>query len=364
MNPIQRLRNWTMRLPNIWGLGQAEIHSSLIILLAILSLLIAVLGVSRPGFAELLPAAVTLPVVWVLSLAVRVAAQQLMLGENSQDMETTVGPTGNLATDYEYLPAKQILFYSLAGQLATCGLALLGFVVNAAISQNLTSQLTLAQVFDLKGGWGSQAVASQIMWINLFLCVLHLLPTVPFDMRATIFAVFSLRNRNAQEPLVFRKLAGLVSHLSTFMLGIGLTTLVFSWVLGREIVGWYAAIAAAVYLFVAGQWESSRAEELEEQYAPVPTLKFRHHAGYTQHTHLHFQERSAAEEHSDEVAGLAAGDVASPLADLEEPSLALDVDEILRKLHREGPESLSTQEQQALLSASRKLKERRAKPTS
>jgi hypothetical protein len=36
-----------------------------------------------------------------------------------------------------------------------------------------------------------------------------------------------------------------------------------------------------------------------------------------------------------------------------------DVDEILRKLHREGTEALSSSEQQVLLSASLRLKQRR-----
>ncbi len=37
----------------------------------------------------------------------------------------------------------------------------------------------------------------------------------------------------------------------------------------------------------------------------------------------------------------------------------MDVDEILRKLHREGADSLSLHEQEALLLASRALKEKR-----
>ena len=92
MTPLQWLRNWTMRLPDVWGLGQARIHSSLLLMLATLSILLVFVGVSRPGFAEFLPAALTLPIVWVISLAVRVAAQQLVLGESSIEMETTVGP--------------------------------------------------------------------------------------------------------------------------------------------------------------------------------------------------------------------------------------------------------------------------------
>ncbi len=369
MNPIERLRHWTMRLPNVWGLGQAEIHSSLFIMLGLLTLLISSVGLSGPGFAELVPIAMTLPIVWVISLAVRVAAQQLVLGENSIEMETTVGPTGNLSTDYEYLPAKRILAYAAAGQLATVGLVLLGFVVSAAIVYaGEANQVSLARLLDLKGGWRSEAWASQIMWVNIFLGALHLLPTVPFDTRAILFALFSLPHPTAQEPHVFRRMAKLVSHFATFMLGVGLSTLVMSLALRQEILGWYAAVAAAVYLFVAGRWESSRADELEEQYAPVlhrharhgrkgnpPHLKYRvdnSQAGPGESRQGRRQASEAALVSSD------ADELADNFSESPKPGVD-DIDEILRKLHREGREALSPNEQQALLSASQQIKERR-----
>ena len=374
MTPFQRLRNWTMRLPNVWGLGHAQIHSSLLIMLAALSMLIALFGFSRPGFAELVPAAITLPIVWVVSLAVRVAAQQLVLGESSVEMETTVGPTGNLSTDYEYLPARRMLLYAVAGQTASLGLVLLGAVISAALIQSAGRVVVLAELFDLKGGWRSEAWASQIMWVNSFLALLHLLPTVPFDMRAALFGVFSLQNRNAQEPLVFRKVAVLVSHFSTFMLGVGMSTLLMSLIWQREIIGWYAATAAAVYLFVAGQWENSRADELEEQYMPVLPRSHASHAGLAKRPHLKF--RPIAEQgkprggppgqesltDSFPPAELSAEALsADPLAEeLGDGLPALDVDEILRKLHRDGREALSRHEQEALLNASQKLQQKRS----
>lgn len=366
MNALERLRHWTMRLPNKWGLGQAEIHSSLFIMLGLLMLLVAGVGFTRPGLAELIPIAVTLPVVWVVSLAVRVAAQQLVLGESAVEMETTVGPTGNLSTDYEFLPPKRILIYALAGQLATLGLALLGFMISAAILHaGEATEITVAGLLDLKGGWRSEAWASQIMWVNIFLGALHLLPTVPFDSRAILFALFSLPLRTAQEPHVFRRMALLVSHCAMFMFGVGVSLLVMNFVLRHEVAGWYAAVAAAVYLFVAGRWESARADELEEQYAPVshrhvshgriakaPHLKFRIDGGQAVGGQSS-QKSTEATLTPSEVAGLLQGD--------GEPSLlaATDIDDILRKLHREGRQSLSPGEQQALLSASRQIKERR-----
>lgn len=153
MTLIRRLRSWTMRLPTSWGLGQADIHSSLLITLGALSGVILLVGISRPGLRELLTLSVTLPVVWIVSLAVRIAAQQLSIGGYSLDMKTTVGPSGNLSTDYEYLPAPRIIAYAVAGQLATFGLVMLGMVVNAAMTPSTHGELSVAQLLDLSGGW-------------------------------------------------------------------------------------------------------------------------------------------------------------------------------------------------------------------
>jgi hypothetical protein len=213
------------------------------------------------------------------------------------------------------------------------------------------------QLLDLKGGWGSAAWASQIMWVNLFLAGLHLLPTVPFDMRAVVFAIYSLRYRTALEPEVFRRISVFVSRLACFMLGVGVTAAALSWRFNIEIVGWYASLAAAVYLFVAGQWESARADELDDQYAPIPPHGLRGAPNHSLLPHLQFRERSHEEVVLD--TSLNPHLFASDAVTCEPPSISTDIDEILRKLHREGRDSLSLAEQQALLSASRELKERR-----
>lgn len=344
-------------------------------MLGALSLLVALVGLSRPDSAELVPAAITLPVVWVVSLAVRAAAQQLVLGESSIEMDTTVGPTGNLSTDYEYLPARRMLLYAIAGQTASLGLVLLGAVVSAALIQAGGRVVEPAELLDLKGGWRSDAWASQIMWVNLFLSALHLLPTVPFDMRAALFGVFSLRNRNAQEPIVFRKVAVLVSHLSTFMMGMGVSTLLMSLLWQREIIGWYAATAAAVYLFVAGQWESSRADELEEQYMPIRPRKHSSHAGQSVRPHLKFRPipeqditPSAPQPHEGLTDPLIDGDAPATSSSISSvfgshphnADVATDIDEILRKLHRDGRDALTQLERDALLNASQKLQAKRS----
>ncbi len=356
-----------MRLPNTWGLGQAEIHSSLFATLALLGCLF--LGLScfnQPSFSDLRSVAITLPVVWLVSLAFRIAAQQLAIGEFAHESQTVVGPSGNLHTDYEYLAPRHMLCYSITGQLASVGLIALGLVINAALAE---SPASTAELLDLKGGWGSRAWATQIMWVNIFLFCLHLLPTVPFDMRASVFAMFSMKSRTAQEPLVFRRMAAFNSHLSAMMFGVGASAACLGALLGREILGWYAAIAAAVYLFVASQWENARAEELEQEYVPMPTRLTRHDNKQDLQPHLNFEGNDAetagaddefidhgeARQAAEEFLGGYEGDLSA-----ETPP---DVDEILRKLHREGPDSLTVEEHQALLSASREIQERRGPAT-
>ncbi|MEZ6137744.1 MAG: hypothetical protein R3C53_22890 [Pirellulaceae bacterium] len=368
MTLIQRIRTWTMRLPTSWGLGQADIHSSLLLTLGLLSGLVLLLSYSRADFAELRTLAFSLPAVWVVSLTVRIAAQQLSIGVYSLDMTTSVGPTGNLSTDYEYLPSNRILGYAAAGQLATAGMILLGMVVNAAMIPAEGSELRFSQLLDVTSGWSSRAWASQIMWVNVFIGVLNLLPTVPFDARAAVFAFYSKRNRNTQEPHVFRRIAAFDSHLAAVLLGAGLTAVLLGFVFGKEIVGWYVAVAAAVYLFVASCWETSRAEEIEEQYAPLAPRMARTDFAHSEVPSLNLgtfadDDGSRGDDpvtNYIEEASQSADEILNGGYQPDSIDPQVDVDEILRKLHREGSSALSMAEQQALLSASRELKQRRS----
>ena len=357
-----------MQLPKSWGLGQAEIHSSLLVSLLLLSAFFFTLSFLRVGFVELRTLAITLPIVWVISLAVRIAAQQLAIGEYSNDMGIVVGPSGNLQTDYEYLPSKIVFAYSAAGQLASLGLISIGLIVGAAMITPAGSELTISELLDLRGGLGSHAWATQIMWVNIFLFAIHLLPTVPFDMRSSVFAFFSSRSPNPQDPSVFRKVAAVDSHLAALMTGIGIASIGFGAVMQQEVLGWYAAAASAVYLFIAGQWELARADELEEQYATIPTPLARLDVSSTVHSpHINFGLETG-DDSSDAIDGLTAEafDSAEQLFDEIEEDYdeeaapeTHDVDEILRKVHKEGTEALSESERQILLSASQELKQRR-----
>lgn len=307
-----------------------------------------VLSVTRTSFADFKPFVLTLPMIWVVSLAVRIAAQHLIIGSHSLELETLLGPTGNLSTHYEDLPPRQILGYALAGHVATLSLILLGALVNLAsapIDQGLT---TWTALLDVEGGWSNRSLASQIMWINIAIGVLNLLPTIPFDNRALFYSLMC-RGQFGEEPQILRRLALMDSHIASVLLGCGSTLFALSWFVETEYFGWYALIAAAVYLFVASRWESARSLQLEEQYMPV--VNVRQDVPQRRPPAPHFGQAAAARSKREEPAKEKRSEPAKPASESE-------IDEILRKLHREGTSALSIQEQEALLSASQKLKEK------
>ncbi len=352
MNPItdiiDRMKSWSLRLPSGWGFGQVEIHSSLLIALPSLATVLTILSFTQSGMSDLRTAAVTLPLIWLVSLLIRVAAQQLAIGTHANHLETIVGPAGNLSTDHERLDGPVMFSYALAGQLATASLVILGFVVSAAIAPVSESALTASELFDFKGGWTSRAWASQIMWLNLFIGSLHLLPTVPFDMRALVYACSKIRRRRVTQSHVYKTLASMDSHLSCILLGVGIAGAVFQYNFDGVITGWYGFIAASVYLFVGGRWEAARAAEFDEPEIEEPAFMSRRDPAHARQLDSPFPARSVYQPHSEHFP--------DPNASL---APTLDLDEILRKLHREGQDSLSTVEKEALLSASKRLKNMR-----
>ena len=304
--------------------------------------------------AELRTAAVTLPLIWLISLLIRVAAQQLAIGTHSNHLETIVGPAGNLSTDHERLDGPIMFSYAVAGQMATASLIILGFVVSAAIApvnqSALINQsvLTASELFDFKCGWTSRAWASQIMWLNLFIGSLNLLPTVPFDMRALVYACSRIRNRRFSQSRIYSTLASMDSHLSCILLGVGLACAVIQFNYEGLVTGWYGFIAASVYLFVGGRWEAARGAEFDEPAIEEPAFMKRRDPAHARQADSPFPARSDFQPHGSQFS--AQGSDLTP---------SLDLDEILRKLHREGESSLLDVERQALLIASKRLKNQR-----
>ena len=345
---LDRAKSWSLRLPRGWGFGHVEIHSSLIIGLPSLAAVLVVLSFMRLGMTELRTAAVTLPLIWLISLLIRVAAQQLAIGTHANHLETIVGPAGNLSTDHERLDGPVMFSYALAGQIATASLIILGFVVAAAIAPVNQAGLTASELFDFKCGWTSRAWASQILWLNLFIGSLHLLPTVPFDMRALVYACSRIRHRRVAQSRIYQTLASMDSHLSCILFGVGIACAVFQYNFAGIVTGWYGFIAASVYLFVGGRWEAARAAEFDEPAFEEPAFMSRRDPAHARQSDSPFPARSDFQPHSSHYTAL---DV-----DLTH---TLDLDEILRKLHREGQGSLSDSERKALLTASKRLKDQR-----
>lgn len=380
----------TGRFASAYG-KRSELHYSLI--LTMLTLSIAVLAVSSlvPDLVEIRSAALTLPLIWFVSLLVRVATQQLAIGEYSHDLATTLCPSGNMETDYEFLPRKAMLAYGVSGQLASLGLMSIGLVVHATLAQPPQEQISMWELLDFRGGWGSDAWATQIFWVNLFLMAINALPTVPFDSRALVLCFFCWRNQSTQNPQVFRSLGSFDSHLAATLFGVGSAFIVFGLWFDLEVAGWYAALAAAAYAFVASQWEYSRAADLEEQYTTSRTHSRVRRGAAALQSHLEFELDTTSEQDLEGLDLIASQDTGFPLEFHEDPSAShgfqsvseaesfeeaeegevqsellagevkvdMDIDEILRKLHREGPDSLTEGERQALLTASRQINQRR-----
>jgi Zn-dependent protease len=344
MRVLKRFRSWSMQLPSSWG--QANIHGSLLTTLVLLSVAMLALSFAKVGFAEFRSFSVTLPIIWVISLAVRIAAQHAAIGGHSLELETLLGPTGNLSTHYEDLPPKQIFKYAIAGHASTFSLAILGAVISAALIPTAAATgFNWSSQLDIHGGFNNRALASQIMWVNLFIGMFNLLPTVPFDNRALLYALLS-RRRQADEPGILRKLAFLNSHLACIMVGWGLA-LLFLGLLNRvEYIAWYALIAASVYLFVSSRLEAARSRLLEEQYMPFVSVR---------------KDSPQRQPPAPNIKPVAVEPRSRPEKSAKKVSNSdADLDEILRKLHREGTGSLSDHEQEALLKASQKLKEKRS----
>lgn len=423
---MNRVRQWRKQdKPVSWELGKSEIHSSLLITLLLFSLMTFCLSYLEAGYSELRSAAITLPLIWLASLTVRVASQQLAIGRFSYESSTLIGPAGNLRTDYEYLPAKVVVAYGLAGQVASIGLMAIALVVHAAVYPETLGVLTVYDLIDFRGGWTSRAWATQIFWVNLLLIAVNCLPAVPFDGRALLYRLLRWFKPNGEDAALLRSLGLLNSHLAAMVLGIGLMLVLKDAPGEVDAIGWAAACLLASYLFIASQWDLRRAVELENQMVPMGTGFLTLNSGNSSKLRgPHFDPSEAVSDslsfpglettgseddealdlHSksdpfvdgfgdegseagtasdgeiypglgfsfdtEEIRSSTDGQAASGDPDVESKGFPLDegddsggrevdIDELLRKVHRSGLDSLSDEEQRELLHASAAIKERR-----
>jgi hypothetical protein len=360
MRPFLTIFRWIQGLPRGWI--RANVHPSLLLTLGLIAGGSLAVGYTHQGFTELKPLALTLPIVWVVSLAVRIAAQHFAIGADSIEMHTKLGPTGNLSTDYEFLRPWQIFRYAIAGQAATISLLSIGGLVCAVLLPVGNSSSSWMTLVEPRGGWDSLAWATQIIWVNALVFALNLLPTIPFDNRALLYSLAMLHRRH-EEAKVLRRLAGFNSHLAFALLGVSLAVFAISSTLELQPMGWYLFAAAGVYLLVSSRWEVSRAAQLEEQCVSFGAARVERRSRRSSGRQ---PKREPVKESEDTVPASAfhpvdAEDQEADSVTIREPRMHVSeayLDEILRKLHREGTAALSVREQEALLTASQKLKEK------
>jgi len=352
---IASVLTWRGGLPPRLGLQHVYIHLSALIALPSTAIALAVLSLSYAGYSELRSAAVTLPIVWILSLLVRVAAQMLAIGSHGDEFEMVVGPAGNISNDYEHLSGPSMLSYAVAGQSATLLLALLGLLVLGAIAPAPASGLTMASILDFQAGWGSNAWASQIVWVNGFLFVLHLLPAAPFDARALIVGWTRVSQPNLPPWRLHRLLASTDSHLAVALAGFALAMIATRLATMDSVLFWYALLFVSMYLLTVSQLEAFQAQQEEEFAEPeLPHAWKKRDPSST----INIQRQSKLMSEYRSASAYAESVELSSMAE------TLDIDEILRKLHREGQDALSPFEKEALLSASREIQARRQNPQS
>lgn len=392
-----RARDYLEHIRDGDALGRMRIHPTLPVVVVGLAMLFPIACWIGVASWELATVGLTFPAIWLGSVFFRFAAQQWALGDYARDTQFVVGPVGNQSIDYEYLPRNRLLAYAAAGQLASLMLALVGLVVvSATLSASTQAPTGWANLLDFRGGWNHRALGSQVLWFNLFLLAIHALPTVPFDTRAAVFSVIRRGQPMTYEPRVLRAMGSVDNFIGAMALGGGVTLLCVALIQGTP-SGWYALVGLAILLFVAGRWEVARADEAEQKYEAKPAQPKRRRLRPAMHG-PHFtakpegiepasNDRSTApsdfedydalsdefeKRHRDHAFEDFAESDASPgvlpidetldadgESEFDEPPL--DVDEILRKLHRDGADSLSEPERETLMTASRQLNDRRQK---
>ncbi len=337
---IIRFLSWRGELPKSLHLRGIYVHVSTILAWPVTALAILLI----PEFTSLdgrwSVAALTLPIVWLVSLTVRILAQWLAIGAQS-NIEVVVGPTGNISHEYEQLSGPNMMSYAVAGQAATMIMALIGVLILGASPS--APGLTLASLLELQTGWHWNAWASQLLWVNAFLFVMHLLPSSPFDARALYVGWCHISRPGVSRGRVLRMLASVSSHLGTAVASFSLALIVTRMMENEPAGIWHFLLVVSIYLLFMSQIEAYHAHQEDELYEP-PAPRRRQRPQLASYPESSFSKFA---------------DYPDDSFDAPSPHEILDVDEILRKLHREGQDALSAFEKEALLSASRELKARR-----
>ncbi len=209
---IARLLSWRSPMPKQLHLQGIFVHISLILALPLSAVAISLVPFFTSLDGEWGAAAITIPIVWTISLAVRILVQWLSIGTRT-GFEFVVGPTGNLSHEFSQLSGPNMMTYAVAGQSVTLILAVVGVLVLGASPSSPT--LTLASLLELQTGWHWSALASQLLWVNTFLFAMHMLPASPFDARALYVGWCHISHSGITPGSVHRSLATVDSHIGT-----------------------------------------------------------------------------------------------------------------------------------------------------
>lgn len=337
---VTRLLTWRGALPQQLHLRGIYVHVSTLVACPLMALAIFMLPRLTSLDGQWAVAAITIPFVWLASVAVRILAQRLAIGSQA-DFELVVGPTGNISHEYDQLSGPNMMSYAVAGQSATMIMALVGVLILGATPSS--PGLTLASLLELQTGWHGNAWASQLLWVNGFLFAMHLLPASPFDARALYVGWCHISHPGMTSGSVRRSLAAANSHIGTAVAGFSLAMIVSRMTENQPAGVWLFLLTVSIYLLFMSQMEAYQGQQEDELLEPPAPRK---------------RQRPQLASYPDSAFSKFANFDEEPL-DAPSPHEVLDVDEILRKLHREGQASLSAFEKEALLSASREIKARR-----
>lgn len=336
-----RTFSWVIRLGRWWGTS-VEVH--LLVLFAIVAIMMAVPQVPIVGFVVI--------GVGLASLAVHELAHVLVaLRLGGSINRVVIGPTGGLVSaDVADEPEPQVLV-ALAGPTAhlclviaaTGGLVYQGAAAAVSLLNPLTawSQLASAEPLGL-------TVVKATLAVNWLLFLINVLPAYPFD-GGTAF-------RSLLWPMVGRRTAHVVTSrvAQTLAVAVLFCGLYLAVLLNTASYVWGAMIMLALFLAISSQrdWYSLSLLDFEGFDDTVPTIEIdeedeewlREDPGqmvlveqhYDQLRERYERKRKAQEDYED-----------------------ARVDDILARLHHDGIDHLSQEDQAFLKRASRRYRDRR-----
>ncbi len=341
---------WSISLGRWFGV-QVRLHMSFL-LFGVFTIYLAWLS----RLDHILPLAIASLVILFLSVLAHECAHciaALRLGGATDSM--VIGPLGGLRwARLDHNPSSE-LFAVMAGPLASFFLGVFSLILVAAYTGVTNAQswnpISPSQLIGSQshGSLDFITLARLSCWINLWLCILNLIPAFPFDGgRAVQAFVLTLR------PDWNRELATAVTGIVARLVAIGL--LVFAVVFrdSSPVMGiptWLPLVLLAIFVFFSTRVEESQSSRPDH---PDALLGYDFTAAYLSLEKP--QERSAPTENI--MARWWRKRQEARAVRRRETEMAEDerVDEILRRLHVDGIDNLSREERDLLRRVSARIR--------